>query len=97
MDTATIEQAFIDTHRDMQNELGQSASMSASTTPLKDLKGFRSVLIPNIIRGVARKLGIDPPTGNEIRNIYVSNDGRRKLTISEIARNFGDRYCMVAK
>lgn len=95
MDTAIVEQAFIDAHENMQNELGQSASVGGSTTPLNDLNGFGSVLIPNIIRGVARRLGIDPPKGDEIRNIYVSKDGKRKLTISEIARNFSDRYCLV--
>lgn len=97
MDTATVEQAFIEAHKDIQEDLGQGAVMSRSTTPLSDLKGFRSVLIPNIIRNVARRLGMAPPGGKEIRNIYVSKDGRQKLSISYIAQNFRDMYCERAK
>ena len=94
MDTATVEQAFVEAHKDLQDQFGHNGSViSGPTTPLNDLKGFRSVLIPNIIRAVARRIGITPPKGDEIRNIYISNDRRRKLSISEIAKTFTDKYC----
>lgn len=93
--TTSVEQAFVEAHKEMQDDLGNpGATVGPSTTPLNDLKGFRSLLIPNVIRAVARGLGIPPPKGDEIRNIYVSNDGRRRLTISEIAQAFGDKYCV---
>lgn len=94
MDTVIVEQAFVEAHKEMQDDLGYpGATVGASTTPLGDLKGFSSLLIPNVIRAVARRLGIPPPKGNEIRNIYVSDSGRQKLQISNIAQSFNDRYC----
>jgi hypothetical protein len=56
------------------------------------LKGFDSLLIPSIVRRLARELGYSLPKGTRVRNIYCAADGRKKLTIREIAQRFVATY-----
>ena len=44
------------------------------------------------MRQLARELGSPLPKGTKIKNIYVSKDGKRKLTIDEVARRFLATY-----
>lgn len=62
------------------------------TCPLESLKGFESDFIPEIVRRLARYLGYPLPEGTRVKNIYVSQDGKRKLSIEEIAHRFIDTY-----
>ena len=90
MKESEMAQAFVDIHGEIQSTLGHDPSeISSATCPLTNLPGFRSQLIPNAVRMVARRLGINLPKGFKVKNIYVSPDGKRKLTIAEIATRFG--------
>ena len=89
MADSEIAQAFVDVHREIQSTLGHDASgISSTTCPLTNAPGFRSQLIPNAVRMVASRLGISLPKGFKVKNIYVSPDGKKKLTIAEIATRF---------
>jgi hypothetical protein len=62
---------------------------------LKDLKGFDSLLIPQLIRRVARELGCPLKKGERVRNLYI--DGRKELSISEVAERYREKLTQVAK
>ena len=86
MDKSEISTKLIQAHKGVQRDGGydDADTVADSTCPLTDLKGFDSMLIPQLIRKVARDLGHPFKKGERVRkNVYV--DGRRKLSISEIA------------
>lgn len=66
--------------------------VTRSTCPLTGLQGFDSQLIPQFVRQLARELGQPLPKGMKVKNIYVSKDGKRKLTIDEVAGRFVETY-----
>ena len=67
-------------------------SVSPRSCPLTDLQGFDSDFIPEIVRRLARALGHPLPEGTRVKNIYVSQDRQRKLTIEEVAKRFVAMY-----
>ncbi|MEX2158135.1 MAG: hypothetical protein WEB04_01915 [Dehalococcoidia bacterium] len=80
-------------HREFQETLGEAHnSLSDGCRPLNDLPGFDSTLIPLVIRTLARRLGITLPPKAKITNLYISNDGRQRLTVREIADGFCRKY-----
>jgi hypothetical protein len=85
---------LVEIHQHDQWESGQDDAdkVTPSCCPLIDLKGFDSLLIPPIIRRLARELGHPLPKGSRVKNIYCSPDGRKKLTIREIATRFVATY-----
>jgi hypothetical protein len=97
MDISDVARELIALHRSVQRDGGydDADTVGDSTCPLKDLKGFDSMLVPQLIRRLAKKLGCPLQKGVRVRNIYV--DGRRKLSISEIATGFRDKYMKQAK
>ncbi len=68
---------------DIQHNSGyQSNGISGSTKPLRDLEGFDSMVSIASIGELATVLEMDIPYD---KNIYVSKDGRRVLTVDEVA------------
>lgn len=59
-----------------------SPKITAETRPLDDLPGFDSKLWPAAVSMLAAELGITIPVEE---NIFLSPDGKRRLTIRESA------------
>lgn len=85
---------LVEIHRDYQRGGGydDEDKVQSPTCPLDGLKGFESDFIPEIVRRLARDLGSPLPEGTRVKNIYVSQDGKRKLSIEEIAQRFIETY-----
>ena len=94
MELPEVVAKLLEIHRHDQQESGQDDAdkVTPSCCPLSDLKGFDSLLIPPIIRRLARELGHPLPKGTRVKNIYCAPDGRKKLTIREIAHRFVATY-----
>jgi hypothetical protein len=93
MNASAVAAALLKVHRDIQDDCGYDpAAVTPDCRPLDDLPGFDSLLIPGAVRTLARELGSPLPKGTKIKNIYVSDDGKRKLTIKEIADAFCRTY-----
>lgn len=93
MDHADVVRTLIEIHRAAEADGGFDADRVTPTAcPLTGLKGFDSQLIPQVVRQLARELGHPLPKGTKIKNIYVSKDGKRRLTIDEVARRFLENY-----
>jgi len=97
VENSKIAEALVAVHQEIQRDLGQDPSqVTRSTCPLTGLAGFQSPLIPNALRALGHRVGISFPEGTRLGNLYVSRDGRSKLTIDEIAAQFNERYCQEA-
>jgi hypothetical protein len=84
---------LIEIHRAAEADGGFDPDrVTPSACPLTGLKGFDSQLIPQFVRQLARELGHPLPKGTKVKNIYVSKDGKRKLTIDEVAHRFLETY-----
>jgi hypothetical protein len=94
MELPEVVAKLVEIHRHDQHESGQDDAnkVTPSCCPLTDLKEFDSLLIPPILRRLARELGHPLPKGTRVKNIYCSPDGRKKLTIREIAQRFVATY-----
>jgi hypothetical protein len=94
MELSDVIAKLVEIHQHDQRESGQDDAdkVTLSCCPLIDLKGFDSLLIPAIIRRLARELGHPLPKGTRVKNIYCAPDGRKKLTIREIAERFVATY-----
>ena len=94
MDHAQVVNKLIEMHRAAEIDGGfdDAGQVSAATCPLTGLHGFESLLIPQFVRQLARELGHPLPKGTRIKNIYVSKDGRSKLSIDGVARRFRENY-----
>jgi hypothetical protein len=94
MELATVITCLVEIHRDYQHAGGfaDAASISPQTCPLTSLQGFDSDFIPEIVRRLARTLGQPLPEGTRVKNIYISPDRQRKLTIAETAQRFVAMY-----
>lgn len=94
MIVSTIADKLIEIHRSYQAAGGyeDGEAISEQTCPLADLQGFDSQFIPEIVRRLARELGHPLTEGARVKNIYVSADRRRKLTIKQIAERFAASY-----
>ena len=60
----------------------QPSDISGNTCPLRELEGFDSMVSVASIGELATVLDIDIPLN---KNIYLSQDGKHLLTISEVA------------
>ena len=68
---------------DIQSNSGYKPSnISGGTCPLRELEGFDSMISVASIGELATVLEIDIPYD---KNIYVSKDGKRLLTVDEVA------------
>lgn len=93
MDPSTVAAKLVEMHRERQFDCGHDpAVVTPDCCPLDDLPEFDSLLIPGIIRELARELGMPLPKDAKIKNIYVTDDGKHKRTIREIAEAFCRTY-----
>ena len=95
MDEQTITATLVELHQADRRLCGcdDADRVTPDTCPLTDLPGFDSLLIPDLVRKLARALGQPFPPGYRLRvNVYLSADGRRKLNIREVARRYREAY-----
>jgi hypothetical protein len=59
--------------------------------PLDELGGFDSLLIPNVIRGLARKMKVTLEKGVRLRNPYIDSS-KKKLALLDVAKRFCELY-----
>ena len=79
-------------HREIESDAGQDPhAVEDDVFPLDGLSGFDSPLIPNVIRGLAKAVGLVLPKGVRLTNPYVS-DGGIQLTLRAVAERFCKLY-----
>lgn len=80
-------------HREIETDAGKDPDLVGDDVlPLDGLGGFDSTLIPNVIRGLARSMGVTLAKGVRLRNPYVAADGKTKLTLRGVAKRFCELY-----
>src|SRR5260370_35709850 len=95
---SVVTEKLVQLHREIQGVCGcDPTAVTPECRPLDDLPGFDSVLIPGAVRARARALGSPLPKGTKIKNIYVTDDGKRKRSIKEIAQAFCRTYAAEGK
>jgi len=78
-----VEVQLIEVLQSIQSDSGYNGSQIVGTTcPLSNLEGFDSLLWPVAIGMLATALDVNIPND---KNIFLSEDGKRPLTISESA------------
>jgi len=83
MDETNVTEKLIEVLQEIQRNSGyEYDGIVADTCPLVDLEGFDSKLWPVAIRMLEKNLEVKIP---ESKNIYLSEDGTKKLTIKESA------------
>jgi len=83
MDQATVEAKLIQILQQIQaTSKMPSPAITAATKPIDDLPGFDSKIWPAAISMLADSLGITIPVDE---NIFVSPDGKHRLTVRETA------------
>ena len=93
MNHVTVLENLKQLHRDIETDDGKDASaVTDDVFPLDGLSGFDSLLIPNVIRGLAKALRLPLPKGVRLRNPYVGSDGKTKLTLRGVAARFYELY-----
>jgi len=92
MKESVVLDCLLEIHREIESDVGEDPTkVAADVQPLDALGGFDSPLIPNVIRGLARKVGISLPKGKRLLNPYVDSD-RKKLNLRGVARRFCELY-----
>jgi hypothetical protein len=92
MDEAMVLEELKTLHRGIEVDAGKNPDLVADDVqPLEGLCGFDSLLIPNVIRGLARALGVTLVKGVRLRNPYIGPE-RQKLTLRGIAKRFCELY-----
>jgi len=94
MDTAQVIAELVVVLKEFQILLGHDDAdcITPQTRPHGGVKGFQSDLTPTIVRKIAKKLGHPLAEGVDPVNIFVSDDGKQKLTVEEAARRFFELY-----
>ena len=89
MESKLVCEKLLAIHREIQGDCGEDPTLvTPHCRPLSDLPGFDSMLIPGAIRALSRELGAPMGKDDKITNLYLSEDGKQKLTITEIANAF---------
>jgi hypothetical protein len=79
-------------HREIEVDAGKDPNRVSDTIiPLDELEGFDSNLVPNMIRALAKAMGIILPKGVRLRNPYVGKD-KKHLTLRQVAERFCELY-----
>src|SRR5687767_1341791 len=93
MDEAVVLGHLKGLHREIESDAGKDPDVVGDDVlPLDDLGGFDSILIPNMIRGVAKAIGLTLGKGVRLRNPYVGPDGKKKLSLRGVAKRFCELY-----
>jgi hypothetical protein len=83
MDEINVTEKLIEVLQEIQRNSGyEGDGIVAETCPLMDLEGFDSQLWPVAIGMLEKNLRVKIPKN---KNIYVSEDGKQRLTIKESA------------
>lgn len=92
MDEAKALAKLKDIHREIEKDAQKNPDLvTDDVQPLDGLEGFDSQLIPNVIRELAKALGVPIAKGTRLKNIYVDKDGKQ-LSLREAARRFCELY-----
>lgn len=79
-------------HREIESDAGKDpVAVTDDVFPLDELAGFDSVLIPNVIRGLAKAMDVILEKGVRLRNPYIDSS-KRKLRLRAIAKRFCELY-----
>lgn len=93
MDEDVLLQCLKKHHREIELDDGKDPNcVTDDVEPLDGLGGFDSLLIPNVIRRVAKDLGIPLAKGVRLRNPYVGPDGKKRLSLRNVAKRFCELY-----
>jgi len=97
VDEAAVLQQLKKLHREIEADAGKDPSVvNDDVLPLDGLGGFDSVLIPNIIRGLAREMKVSLQKGVRLRNPYIDSN-KKKLKLRDVAKRFCELYGGKAK
>ena len=92
MDEATVLGVLKTLHQDIEVDAGKDpALVGDDVMPLDDLGGFDSILIPNIVRGLAKEMNVTLQKGVRLQNPYVGSN-KKKLTLRGVAKRFCELY-----
>lgn len=91
MDRAVVLERLKELHREIEVDAGKNpALVTDDVQPIDGLGGFDSPLIPNVVRGLAKAMGVPLPKGTRLVNPYVV-DGK-KLSLRGVAERFCELY-----
>jgi hypothetical protein len=92
MNEATVLEQLKKLHQEIESDAGKDpAAVKDDVLPLDELAGFDSVLIPNVIRGLAKAVGITLEKGARLLNPYVDSS-KKKLKLRAVAKRFCELY-----
>lgn len=92
MNEAIVLEQLMKLHQEIESDAGNNpATVKDDVLPLDELGGFDSVLIPNVIRGLAKAVGITLEKGARLRNPYV-DASKKKLRLRAVAKRFCELY-----
>lgn len=92
MNEAIVLEQLTKLHQEIESDAGKDPeAVKDDVFPLDELAGFDSVLIPNIIRGLAKAVGITLEKGARLRNPYVDSS-KKKLRLRAVAKRFCELY-----
>ena len=92
MNEVTVLEQLTKLHQEIESDAGKDpAAVKDDVFPLDELAGFDSVLIPNVIRGLAKAVGITLEKGARLRNPYVDSS-KKRLRLRAVAKRFCELY-----
>ena len=92
MDEAVVLEQLKKVHREIEIDAGKDpATVEDEVFPLDGLGGFDSILIPNVIRGLAREMKVALEKGVRLRNPYIDSS-KKKLPLRDVAKRFCELY-----
>ena len=92
MNEAIVLQQLTKLHQEIESDAGKDpAAVNDDVFPIDELAGFDSVLIPNVIRGLAKAVGITLEKGARLRNPYIDSS-KKKLRLRAVAKRFCELY-----
>ena len=81
-----VQTIIIKTLKEVQNMSGQKWNNLVSTlVPIQDLDGFDSLLSVEVTVLIEEKFGCGELTDESNPSLFISNDGKKALSIGEIA------------
>lgn len=91
MNENAVFELLMELHREIEVDAGEDpAAVKPDIMPFDGLKGFDSILIPNVVRGLAKGSGITLKKGERLRNPYIN--GKTRLTLRNVAKRFYELY-----
>src|SRR5882672_9910712 len=92
MNEAIVLEQLKKLHQEIEVDAGKDpATVKDDVFPLDELSGFDSVLIPNVIRGLAKEMKATLEKGVRLRNPYIDSS-KKKLRLRDVAKRFCELY-----